>query len=97
MGRGPLSYLPEPGLLLAEMIGGAVNVRARSRSGRAFRHGLPGVTSCNVCTGIYSSGEPYTIQPGLWIHTLYVDQVEDLPILGLLHGCCLQPCPLQSL
>jgi hypothetical protein len=37
-----------------------VNVRARSRSGRAFQRGLRGVMRCTVDRRIGSSEEPYT-------------------------------------
>src|SRR5437867_11941544 len=98
VGRGPLSYLPEPGLLLAgDNRRGCECESPLSFRESIFRHGLLGVTSCNVCTGIYSSGEPYTHSTGSSGFTRDVDQVEDLPMLGLLQGCCLQPCPLQSL
>ena len=55
------------------IIGGAVNVRARSRSGRASRYGLLGVKYCTVDRRIDSSKEPYThhIEP---LDTCYPSQ-----------------------
>jgi hypothetical protein len=65
-GRGPLSHLPGPGAnSSSRLIGGAVNRKARSRSGRASQHGLRGVTFGNACTGSCSPWEPYTRLTGL--------------------------------
>src|SRR6266571_1508956 len=60
VGRGPLSSCPNLAYSRSELVGGVVNVRARSRSGRAFQCGLRGVMHCTVDRRIGSSEEPYT-------------------------------------
>src|SRR6266567_5065017 len=60
VGRGPLSSCPSLACSGSELIGGVVNVRARSRSGRAFPCGLRGVMHCTVDKRNGSSEEPYT-------------------------------------
>src|SRR5438876_9097907 len=60
VGRGPLSSCPSPAYSGSELVGGVVNVRARSRSGRALQFGLRGVMHCTVDRRNGSSEEPYT-------------------------------------
>src|SRR6266566_3323467 len=60
VGRGPQSSCPNLAYSRSELVGGVVNVRARSRSGRAFQCGLRGVMHCTVDRRIDSSEKPYT-------------------------------------
>lgn len=80
MGGDPLSSCPNLAYSCSWIIGGVVNVRPRSRSGRAFRYGLLGVKRCTVDRRIDSSKEPYThyIEP---LDTCYPGQ----PVLQTPH------------
>ena len=73
VGRGPLSSCPSLAYSRSGLVGGVVNVRARSRSGRVFQCGLRGVMHCTVDRRIGSSEEPYThcTEP---LHTCYPDR-----------------------
>ena len=73
MGTGPLSSCPSLAYSRSELVGGVVNVRARSRSGRALQCGLRGVMQSTVDRRIGSSEEPYThcTEP---LHTCYPDR-----------------------
>src|SRR6266702_6018430 len=73
VGRSPLSSCPSLAYSRSESVGGVVNVRACSRSGRAFQCGLRGVMQCTVDRRIGSSEEPYThcTEP---LYTCYPDR-----------------------
>src|SRR5260370_29856313 len=60
VGRGPLSSCPILAYSRSELVGGVVNVRARSPSRKAFHHGLRGVMYCTVDRSNDSSEEPHT-------------------------------------